>query len=177
MMRRYCARQQETRSVDVGLEQPVTQRLSDRKVAYDGQRDLDCGFFAYSSGQSFVVPFDAPIPLTAAAHVVPESAAVAVILAAAGGEEFDAGVHGNEEIEKRWEAFGVEVFGGEAALSDAAVVRHAESEAAVAALVDTEGFVDAATLVPAAAEVCAGFPLLVVTATVAAVAELLREIG
>lgn len=71
----------------------------------------------------------------------------------------------------------MEAFGGGDVLFDAAAVRHAGSEADVAALVDTEGFADAATPAPAVAEVSVGFALLVVIIAVAAVAELLREIG
>jgi len=146
----------------------------DQKDAYDGRSDSDCAIFAYSPGQSFVVP----IPLIATAPGVLEGAGVVAFLVVAGEEEFDVGVHGNEEIEMPQEAFGVEEFGGGGALSAAAAaVRHAGSEADVAALVDTEGFADAATLVPAVAEVSEGFLLLVVTATAAAVAELPHEIG
>ena len=71
----------------------------------------------------------------------------------------------------------MEVFGGGGTLFDAAAARHAVSEADVAALVDIEGFAGAAPLAPAVADVSAGFPLLAVTVTAAAVAELLHEIG
>jgi hypothetical protein len=172
-MRRNHVRRREIRSVEVEHERPATRLLLDQKAAYDGRSDSDCAIFAYSPGQFFVVP----TPPIAAAPVVLEVDAVDAFLVVAGEGGFDAGVHGNEEIEVRQATFGVEEFGGGGALFGVAAVRRAGFEADVVALVDTEGFADAATLVPAVVEASASFPLLVAIATAVAVAELLHEIG
>jgi hypothetical protein len=156
--------------------QTATQSWSDQKVAHGGRCDLDCDFFADAFGRPFVGPFGAPILPIVVALVILKGAAVAAVLAAAEGEEFDAGVRGNEATERHQEAFGAEEF-GDGVLCDVAVVRHVGFGADVAVLVDTEVTADVGVLAPALVEVSAGFPLLVVAATAVAAVELLREIG